>query len=312
MSTSFEGVLPALITPFTDDGSAPDLEALRTLVERCIDGGVSGVVSTGSTGEFMTLTSDERREVTEAVVGAAAGRVPAIAGTGALSTAETIALSVHAEAAGAAAVMIVPPFYTPLLWEELVAHFAAVADRISIPIMYYNLPSATGITLTAERLAELKRVAGVTAFKDTGGDAIAATAFFQSTDDLPALLNGSDTLTFSALAAGVRGVVWGAASFIPGPCVELHRLLIEEDRLADARALWARIWPVCDFLESVDYAAGVKAACRHVGISTGPVRPPLLDLSSAQRATLAGLVDRVHEGTVSDRGAAQGFGGRVG
>lgn len=312
MSTSFEGVLPALITPFTDDGSAIDTDALGTLVERCIDGGVSGVVSTGSTGEFMTLSHDERRQVTETVVAAAAGRVPTVAGTGALSTAETVALSVHAEAAGAAAVMIVPPFYTPLLWDELVAHFAAVADRISIPTMYYNLPSATGITLTAERLAELKRVAGVIAFKDTGGDAVAATAFFQSNDDLPALLNGYDTLTFSALAAGVRGVVWGAASFIPGPCVELHRLLIEEESLADARALWARIWPVCDFLESVDYAAGVKAACRHVGISTGPVRAPLLELSSVQHATLAGLIDRVQAGGVSDRGAAQGFGGRVG
>ena len=81
--------------------------------------------------------------------------------------------------------------------------------------MYYKPPSASGITLTAERLAELKRVAGVTAFKDTGGDAVAATAFFQSNDDLPTLLNGYDTLTFAALAAGVRGIVWGAASFIP-------------------------------------------------------------------------------------------------
>lgn len=295
MSMPFEGVLPALITPFTDDGSAVDTTALADVVERCIAGGVTGLVATGSTGEFTTLTHDERRQVTEAVVAAAAGRVPTIAGTGTLSTAETIALSVHAEAAGAAAVMIVPPFYTPLGWNELLAHYAAVADRISIPIMYYNLPSATGITLTPERLAELKRVAGVTSFKDTGGDAIAANAFFQSTEDLPTLLNGYDTLTFSALAAGVRGVVWGAASFIPGPCVELHRLLIEDKDLVAARTLWGRIWPVCDFLESVDYAAGVKAACRHVGILTGPVRAPLLDLPADQSATLAGLIDWLQE-----------------
>ncbi len=298
----FEGVLPALITPFTDDGTAVDADALTDVVERCIAGGVSGLVATGSTGEFTTLNRDERQQITETVVAAAAGRVPTIAGTGALSTAETIELSVHAEEAGAAAVMIVPPFYTPLLWHELVAHYAAVADRISIPIMYYNLPSATGVTLTPERLAELKRVARVTSFKDTGGDAISATAFFQSDDDLPTLLNGYDTLTFSALAAGVRGVVWGVASFLPGPCVELHRLLIQEGDLAGARALWARIWPICDFLESVDYAAGVKAACRHVGISTGPVRPPLLDLSAEQQDELAGLVDRATEmgGSVRD------------
>lgn len=288
----FEGVLPALITPFTADGTGVDTDALAELVERCVADGVTGLVSTGSTGEFTTLTSDERRRVTEAVVDAADGRVPTIAGTGALSTAETVALSVHAEEAGAAALMIVPPFYAPLLWDEVVAHFATVADRVSIPILYYNLPSATGITLTAERLVELKHVAGVTAFKDTGGDAVAATAFFHSTDDLPTLLNGYDTLAFAALAAGVRGIVWGAASFIPGPCVELHRLLIEEADLAAARALWARIWPICDLLEATDYAAGVKAGCRHVGLSTGPVRAPLRELAPADEARLGGLIDR--------------------
>jgi 4-hydroxy-tetrahydrodipicolinate synthase len=296
----FEGVMPALITPFTPDGSTVDTAALGRLVDRCIEEGVSGLVPTGSTGEFQTLSADERRAVTEAVVAAADGRVPTIAGTGALSTAETIALSVHAEESGAAAVMIVPPFYTPLLWEELVAHFAAVADRISIPIMYYNLPAATGVTLTADRLAELRRVAGVTMFKDTGGDAIAATAFFQASDDLPTLLNGYDTLTFAALAAGVRGIVWGAASFIPGPCAELHRLLIEEADLVAARSLWARIWPICDLLESVDYAAGVKAGCRHVGLSTGPVRAPLRDLTREDEARLATLIDQL--ATVDIRG----------
>ena len=288
----FEGVMPALVTPFTPDGSAIDVEALDDLVERSIASGVSGLVPNGSTGEFTTLSHDERRQVAEAVLASAGGRVPTIVGTGALSTAETVALSVHAEQAGAAAVMIVPPFYTPLLWPELVRHFAAVADRTSIPIMYYNLPSASGITLTTERLAELKRVAGVTSLKDTGGDAVAATAFLQSSEDLPTLLNGYDTLTFAALAAGVRGIVWGAASFIPGPCVELHRLLIDDLDLAAARALWARIWPVCDFLESRDYAAGVKAGCRHVGLSTGPVRAPLQDLSSEDEARLGALVDR--------------------
>lgn len=290
MSSAFEGVIPALITPFTEDGTAVDRDALAALVERCIRGGVTGFVPGGSTGEFTTLTLDERRLVTETVVEAAAGRVPTIAGTGALSTAETVALSVHAEAVGAAAVMIVPPFYTPLTWPELLAHFQAVADRISIPIMYYNLPSASGVTLDADKLAELKRVAGVETFKDTGGDAIAATAFVQGGARLPTLLNGYDTLTFGALAAGVRGVVWGAASFMPEQCVELHRLLIHDCDLASARALWARLWPVCDFLEGRSYAPAVKAACRLVGLTTGPSRAPLLDIAPTEVDRLRGLL----------------------
>src|ERR687885_512454 len=110
MPEPFHGVLPALITPFTDDGDAIDTQALAALVNRVIAGGVGGLVPGGSTGEFTTLTNAERRQLVEVTVEAAAGRVPVVAGTGALSTRETVELSVHADQAGAAAVMIVPPF----------------------------------------------------------------------------------------------------------------------------------------------------------------------------------------------------------
>ena len=194
----------------------------------------------------------ERRELVETTVEAAAGRVPVVAGTGALSTRETVELSVHAEAAGAAAVMIVPPFYDALSWRELLAHYTAVADAIEIPIMYYNLPSASGVKLSAAQLRELP----VTCLKDTGGDAVAATELIQTGG--PTLLNGWDTLTFAALAAGVRAVVWGAASILPEQCVELHRLLIDDIDLPAARELWARLWPLCQFLEGQSYPAAVK------------------------------------------------------
>ena len=289
----FEGVLPALITPFTPDGRDIDSEALTAIVERLIGGGVSGLVPGGSTGEFTTLTNAERRHLVEATVAAADRRVPVVAGTGALSTRETIELSVHAEDAGAAAVMIVPPFYNPLSWRELLAHYAAVAERISIPIVYYNLPSASGMTLDVAQFSELRRVAGVTSLKDTGGDAVASTALIQAGDQAPTLLNGFDTLTFAALAAGVRAVVWGTASILPGPCVELHRLLIDELDLAAARDLWARLWPLCNFLESQSYPAAVKTACGLVGDTTGPVRAPLLALDDQATAELTRLLNVV-------------------
>ena len=285
MSEPFHGVLPALITPFTDDGGAIDTRALAANVERLIAGGVGGLVPGGSTGEFTTLSHAERRRLAEATVEAAAGRVPVVAGTGALSTRETVELSVHAERAGAAAVMVVPPFYDALSWPELLAHYTAVADAIEIPIMYYNLPGASGVTVTAEQLRELP----VSCLKDTGGDATAATELIQT--DGPTLLNGWDTLTFAALAAGVRAVVWGVASILPEPCVELHRLLIDDIDLPAARELWARLWPLCAFLESHSYAAAVKTACRLVGDTTGPVRAPLLPLGEHATAELAALLD---------------------
>src|SRR5919199_6150818 len=132
MSEAFHGVLPALITPFTEDGTAIDTQALAANVERVIGAGVGGLVPGGSTGEFTTLSNAERRALVEVTVEAAAGRVPVVAGTGALSTDETVELSVHAEASGAAAVMIVAPFYDPLSWRELLAHYTAVAEAIAI------------------------------------------------------------------------------------------------------------------------------------------------------------------------------------
>jgi 4-hydroxy-tetrahydrodipicolinate synthase len=285
MSEPFHGVLPALITPFTDDGNAIDRAALAANIERLIDAGVAGLVPGGSTGEFTTLSHPERRELVEATVEAAAGRVPVVAGTGALSTRETVELSAHAEGAGAAAVMIVPPFYDALSWRELLGHYSAVADTIDIPIMYYNLPSATGLKLTAAQLRELP----VTCLKDTGGDAVAATELIQT--DGPALLNGWDTLTFAALAAGARAVVWGTASIIPEECVELHRLLIDDIDLLAARELWSRLWPLCQFLEGHSYPAAVKAACGLVGDNTGHVRAPLLPLDDAATSELSTLLE---------------------
>src|SRR3954452_17372775 len=139
MPDALHGVLPALITPFTDDGDAIDTRALSAILDRLIAAGVGGLVPGGSTGEFTTLTNAERRRVVEVTVEAAGDRVPVVAGTGALSTRETVELSLHAERAGASAVMVVPPFYEALGWRELLTHYTAVARAISIPIMYYNL-----------------------------------------------------------------------------------------------------------------------------------------------------------------------------
>jgi dihydrodipicolinate synthase/N-acetylneuraminate lyase len=118
-----------------------------------------------------------------------------------------------------------------------------------------------------------------------------ATELIQAGDDGPTLLNGWDTLTFAALAAGVRAVVWGTASILPEQCVALHRLLIDEIDLP-ARDLWGRLWPLCNFLESHSYSAAVKTACSLVGDTSGPVRAPLLALDEDATSELRGLLDR--------------------
>src|SRR5689334_21888716 len=158
---NLRGILAAVTTPFTEDGSAIDEAALQRQVERLVSAGIHGIVPTGTTGEFTTLSQDEYRRVIELYVKGAAGRIPVVAGIGALSTQGAIDLARHAETVGADAIMLVPPFYDPLDITTLKTFLSAVAGSINIPIVYYNVPGATGIQLTAAELAELGDIDGL-------------------------------------------------------------------------------------------------------------------------------------------------------
>jgi len=151
---------------------------------------------------------------------------------------------------------------------------------------WFGVPSGA-TTLVEDALPPGFAFGWATISKD-GGDATAATELIQT--DGPTLLNGWDTLTFAALAAGVGAVVWGAASFLPVEAVRLHRLLLEDLDLAAARDLWASVYPICALLESTSYVSAVKAACRVVGLTTGPVRAPLLELPENERLELERLL----------------------
>ncbi|QOV33178.1 dihydrodipicolinate synthase family protein [Streptomyces ferrugineus] len=279
----FTGILAAVVTPLTADGSAIDAEGVKRQADHIIGGGIHGLVPGGSTGEFTTLSLDERKRIAELYVEAADGRVPVIAGTGALSTADTVELSVHAEKAGAAAVMIVPPFYDAPSFEELLAYFGAVSEAIDIPIMYYNIPSASGVQLTPGQLAQLARQTAITSYKDTGGDFAWLTAVQQQHAGDITALNGWDTLTFAALASGAKAGVWGTASVIPQLCADLYDALAVRGDLAAGRELWTKIFPICQFLESHNYACGIKTGLDLVGVGAGPTRRPVLPLAPQYR-----------------------------
>jgi dihydrodipicolinate synthase/N-acetylneuraminate lyase len=288
-SPQFTGILAAVVTPLTADGNAIDEPGVTRQVEHIIGGGIHGLVPGGSTGEFTTVTADERKRGIELYLEAAAGRVPVVAGTGALSTAETIELSAHAAKAGASAVMVVPPFYEPLSFEELLGHYSAVVDAVDVPVMYYHLPSATGVRLTPEQFAELGRI-GVSSFKDTGGDLPVLTSVQFDHADVITALNGWDTLTFAAFAGGAKAGVWGTASVIPRLCAELYDALAVRSDLEVGRALWARIFPICRFLESHNYSAAIKAGLELIGVSAGPPRRPVLPLAARYREELRELL----------------------
>jgi 4-hydroxy-tetrahydrodipicolinate synthase len=289
-TATLEGVLVALVTPFTEDGAEIDVPTLQAHVDRLVEAGVHGLVPGGSTGEFTVLTLAERKRLTEACVKAADGRVPVIAGTGALSTAEAVELSRHAAEVGAAALMVVPPFYDAPNLDEVKAHLAAVHEASGLPIVYYNIPAASGVRLTAAEIAGLAEVEGVEYLKDTSGDAVGLGELLVAHPDKITVFNGWDTLTFFGLASGAKGTVWGATNVIPELSMQLWDALAVRGDLEEGRELWRRIWPICDFLESHNYAAAVKTGLELVGRPAGPVRAPFNLLDEEARGRFSELL----------------------
>ncbi len=292
MSEPLSGVLSALLTTFDDDG-ALDEATLRRVVDRNIDGGVHGVVACGSTGEFTTLSADERRRVVEVVIDQSAGRVPVVAQTGGQSTTEAIALSRHAEEAGAAAVMVVAPYYEPLSLAETKRYLATVAGSITIPVMLYNLPVATGVNMTPAFVGELAReVENIRYIKDTSADMAQAGQLVHSYGDVIDTFVGWDSLLLAALAEGVTGVMAGTANVLAAQLVSIHAAMAERD-LDRARAEWDTIYPLLDAIMTAPFMPAIKHALNATGFAVGDPRLPVLPLDAETGATISRLAAAV-------------------
>lgn len=283
------GVMVALITPFTDDKTQIDKERLKDHIDHMIACGIHGLVPGGSTGEFTTLTRDERKQLTELCVEYAAGRATVVAGIGSTSTEEAVDLARHAAEAGATALMVVPPFYDPLNMEQLTELMDEIHTVSKLPIVYYNIPSASGLTLAPEQIADLSRV-GVKYLKDTSGNAPAFTELVFGLSHKITAFNGWDTLTFYGLAAGSPGAIWGAANIIPELAIELWNAVAVQKDLEKGRQLWAKAWPICKFLESHNYASAVKSGVELRGQATGGLRKPFALLKGEHLAELSRLL----------------------
>ncbi|MFV0459272.1 MAG: dihydrodipicolinate synthase family protein [Actinomycetales bacterium] len=297
-SLELRGILAAVTTPFTADGSSIDEANLKAQADRLIAAGIHGLVPTGSTGEFTSLSLDEHKRVIELYVDAAAGRVPVIAGVGALTDEVTIDLARHAKAVGADALMVVPPFYEPMSFEDVKVFLTGVAAATDLPIVYYNIPGITGAKLSAAEIAALGEIEHVDYLKDTSGDAVALADLLASRTDKIKAFNGWDTLTFFGIASGAEASVWGAAGIVPELAVELWETLGVKHDLLAARELWTRLWRLSSWLESVNYVAGVKTAMDLVGFSAGPARLPVRPLAEAQRVELRDLLNSIGVHTV--------------
>ncbi|MFC9549939.1 dihydrodipicolinate synthase family protein [Rhodococcus sp. NPDC056960] len=288
------GVFPALVTPFSEDAREIDEKALRTVVDHAVSGGVNGFVVCGGSGEFNSLTIEERRRAVEIVTEQSAGKVTVVAQTGAMTTTEAIEHSEHAAAAGAGALMVGLPYYEPLNIDQVIEYFSAIAAVVDLPLMAYNYPYATGFNFTPELTAELvSAVPSVEYVKDSAGDLGQVHGIATSLDGKVGVFSGSDSHTAPALLMGAVGVVNGASQVFPREFATMyaaaadgnHSALIDE---------WSRLLPFFTFAEGNHYASAIKHALRIVGVPVGStVRRPAQDLSASSLAELEGILAKL-------------------
>lgn len=280
------GLYSAIVTPFTSDGAAVVESALRALVDRTIAAGADGIVACGGTGEFVSLAPEERRQVVEIVVDQAAGRVPVVAQTGGLSTREAIRHTSHATEKGADAVMVAPPFYEALSAEQAVDYFGEVAQSTTLPVMVYNYPQGTGLSMDAALITTLaKQFENIRYIKDSSNDPF---LLGQCATELRGVIGtfcGEDVLAGPALTLGVDGLVTGSFNFMTPVHAVMRDAAYAGDYNTVAR-LWKETLPLVVTLASSPYTSAVKTACAVLGHDLGPVRAPLPTISVEGRKAL--------------------------
>jgi 4-hydroxy-tetrahydrodipicolinate synthase len=276
----FEGVIPAALTPF-DESDEVDVEALSATVAWLLDNGVTGLVGTGTMGEAQGLSRSERHTVIEALVAAADGRVTVTAGVSSESASSSIAYAEDAAAAGAGALMLLPPLGYAGDAHEIEAFYRSVAEATELPIMAYNNPKASGTDMPPALIARLAGIDGIVAIKECSADARRLAELLNLTENFEVLVGGDDW-ALEGFCAGATGWISGVANVAPRECVDLLRLC-REGNLDDARAIYARILPLARLDMRPKLVQFFKAAMDMTGHPGGPCRPPRLELTDAER-----------------------------
>lgn len=282
-------VLTAMVTPFDRDGKV-DLPTAKRLARHLVENGSDGLVIVGTTGESPTLSHDEKLAMFRAAVEAVGSDGSVVAGTGSNDTAATIALTQEAEAIGVDALLLIAPYYNKPNQEGLYRHFAAVAEATRLPIILYNHPPRTGVSIAPETLARLAKIPNIVALKDSSASLDVASEFRKATPESFMLYSGNDSLTLPMMSVGGYGVI-SVASHLAGR--DLHRLVdtAVEGNWTLARELHYRLWDLFNGLFIAPSPAPVKAALRTVGLEVGGVRLPLVECTDAEVARVRAILE---------------------
>ena len=287
-NVKIQGIIPPILTPMFEDESINEQE-LRHQVNRMIDAKAHGVFPLGTNGEGYALTAAEKRRVLEAVVDEARGRVPVYAGTGCVSTRETIEMSRMAQDLGADVLSIIVPYFAAASQEELYAHFMEVAEAVDLPIVLYNIPARTGNALapaTVERLA--KNAPNIVGAKDSSGNFDNMKQYIERTTNIGkefSVLSGNDALILPALVFGGKGGIAGCANAFPRTMVEIYEAF-EAGDLERAKKVQDSIRPFRNVFRYGNPNSIIKIAAGLLGNPVGPCRKPFCSLSEEGMAQL--------------------------
>jgi 4-hydroxy-tetrahydrodipicolinate synthase len=293
----FRGTYTVLITPFTADGKSVDIPALKTLVNWQIEQGIHGLIPLGSTGEFLSMTREERQLVTDTCVKTAAGRVPVLIGTGAEWTDECVALSKEAQELGADGVMIIPPYYSCPTEDELFEHYRRVGESIGVPIMVYNNPATANVDLTPGIVARLSRIDNCRYIKESTLEVTRVRDIIDLCGDRMTVFAG--ILGYESFWLGAQGWVAVCSNLIPRMSARLFELVADEKDVDQALALYKKMLPIVKWVGGHRYVAASKDALAMMGLPVGAPRPPRLPLPAADAAALRvelarlGLLDSI-------------------
>ena len=282
-----EGVFVPNITPFKD--GEVDEPSLRKLVDHLVEGGASGLVPCGTTGESATRSHDEHIGVIRVVVEQTGGRVPIIAGIGTNDTRETVNLLRRAEELDIQGYLVVCPYYNRPNQEGIIQHFRAVAEVTDRPILIYNIPARTGRNIEVHTVRDLARIPNIVGIKDASGEIDQAMNIIARTKNF-SVLSGEDHLLFLNCCLGGQGGIMASAHVLPGEFLALVQAAARGD-LAEARRLHYPLLPLVRVMFKEPIPAPAKAAMKLMGIiSSDELRLPLLSVSAACREDIAGVL----------------------
>jgi len=277
----FKGSMVALITPFK--GGKIDEKALERLIEFQIKNNTDGIVPCGCTGEAATLSTEEQKQMIKLTMALVKKRIPVIAGTGSNSTKEAIELTKYAESAGADAALLITPYYNKPTPAGLLLHYEKVSSAVSIPIILYNVPSRTGISILPETVAKLSEIENIVAIKEASGS-LNQTSEILSLCNIT-VLSGDDSLTLPILSVGGKGVISVVANIVPADTAEMVRDF-RKGKFEEARKLHLNLFPLCQAMFLETNPIPVKTALGMMGMIEPELRLPLSPMDEGKKKEL--------------------------